>query len=264
LIRPLPGLADASEIVIVPDGILNRVPFSSLFDAESNTYLFDRATVRVAPNLAFALAPAPTQTPTSAAVVGDPRLTGDAARDFRPLPRARAEAAKVARLYPQATVALHAEATKSRVLEALNTADVVHYAGHAVAAPSEGARLLLAGNVSDPGAGLAPADFAGRLEHPVRVVLAACETGAMSTDRATGLSSLSAALLRAGAVSVVATLWDVDDAASEVFFLNVHRGLAAGRTTAAAVAQAQRQCRADPECRRGAGVWVGTNAYGAQ
>jgi CHAT domain-containing protein len=195
--------------------------------------------------------------------VGDPRVTGAAARRFRPLPRARAEAAGVARLYPEATVVVDKQATRSRVLEALNTADVVHYAGHAVAANQQGARLLLAGDVSDPRAGLAPADFRDGLTRPVRVVLAACETGAMSTDRATGLSSLSTALLRAGAVSVVATLWDVDDAAGEVFFLNVHRALAAGQTTATAVARAQRQCRADVDCRRAAGVWVGTSAYGA-
>jgi hypothetical protein len=29
------------------------------------------------------------------------------------------------------------------------------------------------------------------------------------------------------------------------------------------IARAQRACRANADCRRAAGIWVGTNAYGA-
>jgi CHAT domain-containing protein len=265
LVRGLPGVVGAREIIVIPDGLLNRVPFSALFDTQSNQYLFERAAVRVSPNLAFAIHHAArAQAPTSAAVVGDPRLSGAAAGRFRPLPRVRAEALGVASLYRKATVILGDDATKSRVLAALNQADVVHYAGHAIAmADRQGARLLLTGDVSDPLTGLAPGDLVGHLTRPVRVVLAACETGATSTDRAAGLSSLSTALLRAGAVSVVATLWPVDDSASEMFFSNIHRALAAGQRTATAVARAQLACRADAACRRAAGVWIGTQVYGS-
>jgi CHAT domain-containing protein len=265
LLRDLPGVANATEIVVVPDGVLNRVPFGALSDARAHLYVFERATVRVSPNLAFALRDAGlSEAPRSAAVVGDPRLSGTGAGGFRPLPRARAEAVNVARLYGSATVVVGDQATKSRVLDLLNQADVIHYAGHAVAVGERhGARLLLAGNVGDPRAGLAPGDLADGLTRPVRVVLAACETAASSMDRATGLSSLSTALLRAGAVSVVATLWEIDDAASEIFFSNLHRALANGHSTASAVSRAQRACRADVACRGAAGVWVGTQAYGS-
>jgi CHAT domain-containing protein len=265
LMHGLPGLADATEIIVIPDGLLNRVPFGALFDTERGGYLFERAAVRVSPNLAFAVRDAgPAQAPASAAVVGDPRLSGAAATGFRPLPSARAEALAVARLYGTATVIVGEQATRARVLEALNHADVIHYAGHAVTMTDRpGARLLLAGDVRDPRSGLAPGDLVGRLRQPVRVVLAACETGTTSTDRAAGLSSLSTALLRAGAVSVVATLWEIDDAASEMFFSNLHRALAAGQSTATAVARAQRACRADDACRRAPAIWVGTQAYGS-
>jgi CHAT domain-containing protein/tetratricopeptide (TPR) repeat protein len=267
LLRDLPGIARAAELTIVPDGPLARVPFGALFDERTNSYLFERSTVRIVPALAFAFrqsgltASGPTAR-ISAAVIGDPLLAGPGVGSFRRLPRAKAEAIQVARLYKSAQVVIGEQATKSRVLEAIAAADVIHYAGHAVAA-RQGARLLLAGEVADPNTALAPEDLRGRLKRPVRVVLAACETGATSTDRASGLASLSAAFLRGGAASIVVSLWEIDDAGGEIFFSNVHRELAAGQSTPAAVARAQRACRTTEPCNRAAAIWIGTTVYGS-
>ena len=194
----------------------------------------------------------PPATPLVAAVVGDPLLSGPGAGNFQRLPRARAEAFAVAGLYRKATAVTGDQATKSRVLDALKSADVVHYAGHALGSvESQGPRLLLAGDVGDPGTALYGRDLTGRLSKRVRVVLAGCETAMAPVERAAGLASLSAAFLRAGAGAVVASLWEIDDSVSESFFLNVHRGLVAGENTAGAVARAQRSCRVDSAMQAG-------------
>jgi len=258
-----------TELIIVPDGVLNGVPFGALFDTRTNQFLFERASVHVVPNLAFGLGrargSAQMQPPRVALIVGDPTLSGRPAGAFQRLPRAKAEGAAVAALYRTAMPLFQDHATKTRVLAALPNADVLHFAGHAIATlDARGPRLLLAGDVGDPEAALLSGDLHGRLAKSPHVVLAACETGATSIDRAAGLASLSAAFLRAGAGSVVANLWRVDDSASEVFFLNVHRRLTAGDSAARSVALAQRACRADEQCRRAAPTWIGTAVYGSQ
>jgi CHAT domain-containing protein len=269
LLAHLPHVAESTALTIVADGVLSRVPFGSLYDSRTGNFVFERASVRMSPNLAFALRQdvnaSIASSPQTAAAIGDPELRGPASQPFRRLPHARSEAIAIAKLYKNSSVVTGHDATKSRVLEAMTSADVLHYAGHAIGRISlGGSRLLLAGDAGDPQAALSAEDLRGRVKRPLRVVLAACETGSASTDRSAGLASLSGAFLRTGALSVVGTLWRVDDAASQPFFLNVHRSLVAGQPMAAAVARAQRACRSDAECRRGATTWIGATVYGSE
>jgi CHAT domain-containing protein len=243
------------------------VPFGALVDRQSNQFLFERTTVSVAPNLAFALAaPSPgSKAPLSAVAIGEPMLSGETASTFQRLPRAKAEAVSVVGLYGKGTAIVGDQATKARVLDALASADIVHFAGHAVAVPgTQIPKLLLAGDVGDPRTALSGEDLIGRMTRPARVVLAACETAWSDVERGAGLASLSAAFLRGGAASVVANLWEVDDSASEHFFLNVHRAMADGLPTSRAVARAQQQCRTDHHCRGATATWMGATVYGAQ
>lgn len=262
---------DASgELVVIPDGILNRVPFGSLYDRRAGRFLFEQRPVRVAPDLLFASGLAARadvpDVPRRVLVVGEPKLEASIGREFERLPKARVEAAAVARLYPTATLLLGEDATKAHVLDVLGSGDVLHFAGHALAPPNavESPRLLLTGPVADPASSLRASDLAGRrIRTPSKVVLAACETGAGLVDRARGVTSLAAVFLRAGTASVAGTLWPVDDVSSASFFLSLHRRLLAGDGMAEAVARAQIACRQDAVCRRAAATWVGTTAFGA-
>jgi CHAT domain-containing protein len=96
-------------------------------------------------------------------------------------------------------------------------------------------------------------------------VLAACQTAYDSDERGNGTTTIAAAFLRAGAASVIGTIWNVDDVASKDFFLSVHRRLLSGQSPSQAVASAQRACYASAECRRAAATtWIGTAAYGSE
>lgn len=270
LIEPLPELTP--DLIVVPDGILNRVPFGALIDAGNDQFLFERRTVRLAPNLAVAVAPAPVADASSpagarsAVVIGEPALTGRAARAFERLPGAKAEARMVAALYAAPTLLVGADATREHVVQAMSDADVLHFAGHALTVGDgrEGARLLLAGAIDDPATALRVGDFSQQSPRfPERVVLAACGTAAASIDRSSGVASLAATFLRAGSRSVVGTLWPVEDGASEEFFVALHRRLTFGDSMAAALAQAQRACRKSATCRQSVTTWVGTAVYGS-
>lgn len=271
LIGGLPSLG--RDLIIVPDGILNRVPFGSLVDPRSRQFLFEGRTVRLAPNLALALTEPRTEgdnrsspASPSALVIGEPALGGGGARAFDRLPAAKSEAKVVAHLYESSTLLVGADATRERVLRALPSSDILHFAGHALMTPDgrEGARLLLTGAVEDPSTALRIGDASQQGPRvPASVVLAACGTAATSVDRSSGVASLAASFLRAGSRSVVGTLWPVEDGASQEFFISLHRRLAAGDNMAAAVARAQQTCLASASCRKSVATWVGTAAYGS-
>ncbi len=266
LFGDLPGLAGATEIVVVPDGPLGRVPFSALVDPSSGQFLFERAVVRVAPNLAFALAEAPPPVREARILsIGAPALVDAVRNGFPVLPQAQHEAVAVAAMYARSSALLGEYATKARVLSELANVDVIHFAGHGIRATSSAPpRLLLAGAASDVDSAISVNDLRHRL-NGTRVVLAACETASSEmADRSLGRADFAGAFLRAGARSVVATLWKVDDAVSEEFFVEVHRGLASGRPAAVAVANAQRKCRHSATCQRDPATWVGTTVYGLE
>ena len=71
------------------------------------------------------------------------------------------------------------------------------------------------------------------------VVLAACETAAGRTMRGEGAMSLARPFLVAGARTVVATLWPLDDRTSEALFTRLHRRYAEGASAAEALRAAQ-------------------------
>ena len=96
------------------------------------------------------------------------------------------------------------------------------------------------------GGGVTVADLAERrLSGSPHLVLSACDTGLGGVrlpDEAIGLGMV---LLAAGARSVVASLWPLDDELAAAFMGGYHRRLAAGEEPAAALAAAQRAAAGD-------------------
>jgi CHAT domain-containing protein len=76
-------------------------------------------------------------------------------------------------------------------------------------------------------------------------ILSACETAVGEQVPGAALMTLAAAFSQAGAQSILASLWKVEDRATRDFMVVFHRALpAAGR--AGALQQAQRAVLADP------------------
>jgi len=79
------------------------------------------------------------------------------------------------------------------------------------------------------------------------VVLSACQTALGKQIKGEGLVGLARAFMYAGAPRVVATLWEVNDAATAVLMKLFYRGvLQEQRTPAAALREAQLQMSRDP------------------
>ena len=249
LMAPIAGaLEGAEEVLVIPHGDLLAVPWAALLDesrAEQHRYLIQRHVVRVAPSLRVARAAAGAVASRSSSehqrrsvVVGNPVPNKEG-----PLRYAEMEADEVARMKAQAGVGAgrvqdHVvkltceEASISRMLEGMQGADHVHYAGHA--SPET---LLLLADYEE--LSMKQVQEKVKLARGATVVLSGCET-LLGRVRPEGAVGVARAFLLAGAGSVVASLWKVDDKATMElmcdFYNELHGSEGHGRRLRAAEA----------------------------
>jgi CHAT domain-containing protein len=230
LIRPLePRLTGVRTLAIVPDGALHTVPFPALADRDGAP-LVARYRLAIAPSAtAFVAGPrrATHEPPARALVVGNPAA---AAEGLRNLEAAEREARAIAGEYAQPVLLLRGDATRRRFLDALPAAEVMHFAGHAIASEEYPwlSRLVFA--ETDTVASDA-AIFAHELrEDDIRglqlAVLAACRSGAGAVPRGEGVLNLARPFIVAGVPFVLVSLWDMDDVIASELFTRFHRAFA--------------------------------------
>jgi CHAT domain-containing protein/tetratricopeptide (TPR) repeat protein len=238
-------LTPEARLVILPDGPLYRVPFAALRHPATGHLLIDDAVPVVSPSLSvLKIWARPVRRTTASALLigvggGQPTL------GLSPLPGVQEEIAQLVRLYPRATVLSGAAATPTAVLRALDGMSVVHFAGHALMNDLYPARAQLLMAPEQTRTGVTPSDISAHTLAPgALVVLSACDTAVGKTYRGEGAMSLARPFLRAGASSVVGTLWPVRDEPSHALLVAFHRNVAAGLPASVALAQAQRAARA--------------------
>jgi tetratricopeptide (TPR) repeat protein len=261
-VRPVAGQLDGFPAAgLIPVGRLASLPLA----ASGDWPLLARTVPRLFPNgAAIRVAPPWPAAPQVA-------LVCDAGDGPRRLPYADAEADLVAHCHPGArrlTIPRSGEepVTGRRVLRArgtvlahgsgaspagdpeqwlclVETADLAHVICHYDLDPDQPLRSVLR-----IGGGVTVADLAERrLSGSPHLVLSACDTGLGGVrlpDEAIGLGMV---LLAAGARSVVASLWPLDDEMAAAFMGGYHRRLAAGEEPAAALAATQRAAARDQE-----------------
>jgi CHAT domain-containing protein len=101
--------------------------------------------------------------------------------------------------------------------------------------------LLLAKDAEANDSGVFTVADLSRLHLPQTrlVVLAACDTAGSDTAVSDGVPALLVPLLAAGVPSLVASLWEVDDAASSLLFEEFHRRVASGESPVIALREAK-------------------------
>jgi CHAT domain-containing protein len=164
---------------------------------------------------------------------------------FTPLPGTESEVARIAQYIGKdaVTVLTGDKATEAAYKAQAGSYDVVHFATHAVASDGQPlySTLLLAPDAAAGDDGFLQAYEV--LRTPLRaelVVLSGCETALGAEDWGQGLTGLVAAFEQAGARSVLATLWSIDETTAEVMG-GFYRAMAKGSSTPAALRQAKLQ-----------------------
>ncbi len=217
-----------ARLLIVPDSLLNSLPFNALYDTRSGRYLAQSHELLIAPSLTtWTLL-----TGREASAPGPPLSMGYSARGR--LHRTVAEARAVAAALPGTEMLIEEDATRANFAQAAGDAGLIHIATHGLYradAPAFSYLELADGR-------LEAFDIARLKLNAATVVLSACETG---VGRLTGneLMGLARAFLHAGARSVLATHWAVDDEATTGLVADFAGRLAAGRSVAAALHETQ-------------------------
>lgn len=178
---------DGATLYVVPDRPVRELSFAAL--RVHGAPIVAHHAVAYGPSAAVLALVRTRRDAQRAVVLGDP--TND-------LPAARDEAQAVARSL-QVTARLGASATKSAVLD--DDAAVIHIAAHTVATPTGPALQLADGAI----------DASAVIEHGVRagaIALLTCSSAAESRDE---LGSLANAFFAAGAHTVIASRWAVED-----------------------------------------------------
>ncbi|XP_015768960.1 PREDICTED: tetratricopeptide repeat protein 28-like isoform X2 [Acropora digitifera] len=247
-------LQGSTEIIIVPDRSLYRVPFGALID-ENGKYLSDTFRIRYVPSLTVLNliqdSPANYHNEAGALVVGDPDvgtvMFQGVSKQFPRLPCAKREAEMIGALLHVQPLT-ERQATKEAVLKKMNSATLIHIAAHgdadrgdiALAPDRHVTRTPLEEHFL-----LTMADVSKVQVRAKLVVLSCCHSG-RGHIKAEGIVGIARAFLASGARSVLVSLWAVDDDATMQLMKWFYESLVCGKSASESLHEAMKLMREDP------------------
>ena len=267
LLAPIPGATVAPNLVIVPDGVLNRLPFESLRDDQgrfllkahtigyipSGTILDSLRRLRELPSASRPLLAVGDvayenqggvgrRLPPASTVRGriERSLAEFSGASLHDLPQTREEVQQIASLAgPNAVLLVGQQATESAFKkEPLDQFRILHLAVHGFADTQypERSALVLAPDPRAGEDGLLQVREITRLRLNAELTtLSACDSGVGKLEGQEGVSNLVEAFLVAGSKSVVASLWSADDVSTSALMENFYERLARGEPAASAL-----------------------------
>ena len=252
ILGPIADLCRGNELVIVPDGPLCLAPFSALSTS---------ICIRTVPSLTslrlITDRPKDCRSVWEALLVGDPYLGDVKKQNFNELPCAKEEVEMIGEILkiPPLT---GKEATKDEVLKRIPSASLVHIAAHGreetgeiALAPSPGwekhYKRSSRSKTGDKGPKeedyiLKMSDVQAVKLQAKLVVLSCCHSG-RGEIKSEGVVGIARAFLAAGARSVLASLWAIDDQATLEFMKSFYQHLKDGETASVALHQAMKYLR---------------------
>ena len=225
--------SDAHKLVVITDSYTALLPFSSLHNPKTDSFLGDRFSFQLMPSfLAMSILNQLSDInvvnlPTDAhnmCIVGNPNIPqfkyNDEMWNLGKLPHAKREAESVAHIM-KTTPILEAQATKSAVLMRIMNAKIIHLATHGSASSGFLAFGMLVPLGQDKAANaqgvlLYPEEVEKLNINPALVVLSSCDSG-RGAVKADGIQGMARAFILAGAQAVLTTLWTVPDESAAVF-----------------------------------------------
>lgn len=225
----------AQQLLVIPDGALNNIPFDALLTEAPNAgaslrnaaYLIRKQEVRYAWSLAaLATQQKLVSAATGHALVLAPRfLHGE--QGMSPLDFNSEESPADSKLLEGPN------ATRQTLSEQASRYHILHLATHAFAGDERGARLVLFdGEVFLP-------DIYGLSLQADLVMLSACETSLGKRVEGEGVMSFARAFAQAGAACVVSSQWSVNDRSTARLSATFYRETARGKSIGTALRQAK-------------------------
>jgi CHAT domain-containing protein/Flp pilus assembly protein TadD len=274
LISPIEPFLDRNkQICIVPDKMLNYLPFSALISPTTGSYMLQDYLLMSAPSSTlFKVCSKSAARKADGRIerllmIARPAFDHQAFPLLSDLPDAGREADQVKRYYEGSIPLIGEQADKASVLGQIREADVLHFATHSLADASSPLRsklLLAAADDRDDNAIEVADIYRLKLARPRLVVLSSCKSGIEGTNRGEGAISLARPFIAAGVPLVIASLHEVDSAATADLMIAFHKYRKTGGLSSV---EALRQAQLDMingsiEAYRHPFYWAAFVAYG--
>jgi len=225
LLRPLEKFIN-ERVIFVPAGFLHYLPFQALHDGEK--FLVERTEISFAPSAAVLLDCLQQKfaAPQNALLAGvADKLT----------PLVETEIETLGGIFPHSVRLLDKKATLKNLRQNLGRADLLHLACHGAFRPDNPAFSSLALD----GENLTVTDARNLDLKNKFVALSACETGLSKIVPGEEIIGLARGFLAAGAVSMLLSLWTVNDRSTLELMQIFYRAMLDGKNPAAALQTAQ-------------------------
>ena len=244
LIGPIENLLDGDELIVVPDGALSKAPWAALSET---------LRIRTVPSLTslkvITDSPIEYHSKSGALLVGDPCLKK--IRDkwgspiYKQLEFAEKEVELIGEILRSRTLTGE-YATKEAVLQRIESVALVHFAVHG---RKETGEFVLAPDTRWESHTLKEEDYIMKISdiqavklRASLVVLSCCHSG-QGPVSSEGVVGMARAFLFAGARSVLASLWAIDDEATMMFMKSFYQQLGNGESASVALQRAMKCLR---------------------
>ncbi len=235
LIAPVQAQITTTRLIIAAHGAMHYLPFAALHDGKE--FLADRYRLSFVPSASILRFQRP-----GVAKPGDVFALGNPERN---LINSEFEARHIAALFPRSVVYVKREATRSRLVADGSGFRYLHLAAHGhfdAANPLNSGIQLAPDKDGDTGLLTAGQVYGLRLDADL-VTLSACESGRLGLATGDEVMGLIRGFMYAGARSVVASLWKVDDAATAQLMELMYAGIGKGMAKDEALQLAQSKLR---------------------
>jgi CHAT domain-containing protein len=239
LIAPVKDQLNESEpLCIVPDKILNYLPFAALVSPASKNFLIQDYRLVFAPSSSLFVYLSAAADRKAGVIqekllsVGNPTFSRVRFDSLRDLPASVTEAREVSRSYQNQKLLIRDDARESTIRAEIETADVGHFAMHYVL--NEQSEMLsgfpltpepddLSSDAGVNGFLQAHEIYRLNLRRMRLVVLSACSTGIERQYRGEGAVGAVRPFLMRGVPTAVASLWPVDSDATAELMVSFHK-----------------------------------------
>jgi CHAT domain-containing protein len=256
LIAPIESQLIGKEVCIVPDKVLNLLPFAALMSPAGRYFVEDHV-LEISPSAsAFIKCTEIARQKEGQEIervlsVGNPAFDRDSYSYLSDLPSALREAKEIASLYGSRKPLIGAEATTDSVMAEMKGAEVIHFALHSVVDKQFPLRSKFVFAKSRGGSAetlSAYEVYAMTLPRTRLVVLSSCQSGVERYYKGEGMIGLARPFIAAQVPLVVASMWPIESDSSADIMISFHKHRAQEKaSTAEALAAAQREMLRNPD-----------------
>jgi CHAT domain-containing protein len=254
LMAPIEASLDTSKtLCVIPDKILNYLPFAALLSPAGNYLIQDYDLCSAPSGTLFVTQSAAAQHQfqpfeEKLLLVGDPKFNRKLFSSLRELPASAVECKEVSGLYPKHQLLLRDDATEKKIRSEIETATVGHFAMHFVV--NDRSEMLSgfpltpelspSNNPEDSNGFLQSYEiYSLKLRRMRLAILSACQTGIERQYHGEGAVGAARPCFVAGVPTVVASLWTVDSDATANLMVDFHKHLRRSRSASQALKRAQ-------------------------